>query len=1082
MSLPLTHSLCALLLALSLIGNAPAKASLRSQTTDEAALRTLAERFFNTWAAKDPDGFLRLWSAQAPERAAREKATRELFNSSSKIEVSQLLVRKVQVEGAQASLRIALTAVVTDAKTGQPRAGYGKLLRTLSCVKESDGWKAWRELSTADDFAATLAAAPTAPERAALLAQEPELQNTELQRALLRQGGRLSQQQKFEQAIELYQFAQTLAEKLGDRTGSALAWRNIGFAYATQEKYRPALEYFEKTLALLDALSRPAQAEHWRNLAVIQRGLGDYLTALDSTQRAIAIFEELQNKEDTAGALINLAVIYRALGEYDQALAAYQQTRRLLANQNDTPQLRQLYQNLGVVYALRGDYSRALENFQRALTSYEAAPQRNPADIAEILHNIGNVYLEQSNPRQALAFYQRAQADIQTSGKKSVLGLNYHQIGRAYEDLGDEAAALTHYRQAQTLFEAIENKPGLAGSFLASGNLELQRRNFAPARALFQKSLNVYEALGDSYGNANALANLALVQHESGAYEQALALVERATPLAEKTGSLNQLAELYQLTGRVQLARGQDALARQAFEKAIAATEALRAQVAGGEQDRQRLLETRLTPWQGMVQLLVKQNDPPAALGFAEQARARVLLDVLQHGRAHLNKALRPAEQKQEHTLKTEVRALNLQLTRATQADKPEAARVSELKTRLDKARLSYEAFQTALYATRPELRTQRGEAPLIKAEELASLLPTPASALLEYVVTADATYLFTVTPAATKRAEVRVFTLPVKRAELAQQIDSFRRQLAGRDLGFRQAAARLYELLLKPAQAQLKGKTNLIIVPDGKLWELPFQALLSAPQRFLLEDAALSYAPSLTVLREMARRRPAKSAGATLLAFGNPALEQATQERAALTLRGGKLAALPEAEEEVKALGRLYGAARSRVYTGVAAREDRAKAEATQARVLHFATHGVLNDAAPLYSHLVLAPGEQNEDGLLEAWELLQLDLHADLAVLSACETARGRVGAGEGVIGLTWALFVAGVPSTVVSQWKVESAATRELMLSFHRALNPSSNVNQTTAKSEALRQAALKLLRKPVTSHPFYWAGFVLMGDGR
>src|SRR5262249_60789222 len=112
-----------------------------------------------------------------------------------------------------------------------------------------------------------------------------------------------------------------------------------------------------------------------------------------------------------------------------------------------------------------------------------------------------------------------------------------------------------------------------------------------------------------------------------------------------------------------------------------------------------------------------------------------------------------------------------------------------------------------------------------------------------------------------------------------------------------------------------------------------------------------------------------------------------------------------------------------------------------------------------------------------------MQLDLKADLAVLSACETARGRFGAGEGMIGLTWALFVAGVPNTVVSQWSVESASTRDLMLSFHRALNSPVGAGKANAtKSEALRLAALKLMKNPATSHPFYWAGFVLVGAGR
>src|SRR4029450_4853994 len=121
-------------------------------------------------------------------------------------------------------------------------------------------------------------------------------------------------------------------------------------------------------------------------------------------------------------------------------------------------------------------------------------------------------------------------------------------------------------------------------------------------------------------------------------------------------------------------------------------------------------------------------------------------------------------------------------------------------------------------------------------------------------------------------------------------------------------------------------------------------------------------------------------------------------------------------------------------------------------------------------YSYLTFAEGGPNDDGLLEAWELMQLDLKAELAVLSACETARGRIGAGEGVIGFSWAMFIAGIPSTVVSQWKVDSASTRDLMVNFHRSLI--SQVGPKQTKTDALRQAELKLLRNPETSHPFYW----------
>ncbi|HVI71161.1 MAG TPA: CHAT domain-containing protein, partial [Pyrinomonadaceae bacterium] len=399
----------------------------------------------------------------------------------------------------------------------------------------------------------------------------------------------------------------------------------------------------------------------------------------------------------------------------------------------------------------------------------------------------------------------------------------------------------------------------------------------------------------------------------------------------------------------------------------------------------------------------------------------------------------------------------------------------AELKAELQEARLEYEDFETRLHLAHPKLKAQRADAPLIKAEEIAALLPDASSAVLEYVVGEKQTYLFV----ATKTTDVRVYTLPIKRDELVKQTEDFRQQLARRDLGFRASSAKLYDLLLKPAEAQLRGKTNLIIAPDHTLWNLPFQALMRGANRFLIEDAAIAYAPSLTVLREMRKRHNSTEiAPASLLALGNPAVGDETLKRAAVALRDGKLEPLPEAEQEVKALGRLYGTANSKVYIGADAREDRVKSEASRARILHFATHGVLNNASPMYSHLALAGGGPGEDGLLEAWELMQLDLKADLAVLSACETARGRIGAGEGMIGLSWAMFIAGVPSIVVSQWKVESAGTRDLMVDFHRSLiAPKSK--QT--KTQALRQAALKLMRNPATSHPFYWAAFVLVGDG-
>jgi CHAT domain-containing protein len=309
--------------------------------------------------------------------------------------------------------------------------------------------------------------------------------------------------------------------------------------------------------------------------------------------------------------------------------------------------------------------------------------------------------------------------------------------------------------------------------------------------------------------------------------------------------------------------------------------------------------------------------------------------------------------------------------------------------------------------------------------------------------------------------------------------------------LNERSSAHELYNLLLKPAERQLAGKNALVILPDGPLWNLPFQALEHGGH-YLLEKYAIAYAPSLTVLHETMslhakkRREQTAERASTLLAMADPVLNAENLAGVSRVLRGEKLEPLPEARHEVRVLKQFYGAPQSEIYTGADAREDRFKSEAGKFHILHLATHGVLDDASPLYSNIVLSPGESGqEDGLLEAREIMQMDLKADLVVLSACETARGRISAGEGVIGLSWAFFVAGTSTTVVSQWKVESASTADLMLAFHRNLmtapkTASKNGGDAFSTARALQRAEVGLLHSQKYAHPFYWAGFIVVGD--
>jgi CHAT domain-containing protein len=741
-------------------------------------------------------------------------------------------------------------------------------------------------------------------------------------------------------------------------------------------------------------------------------------------------------------------------------------------------------EKLSDIYRALGDYRRAFDVSQKSLRLCEEEHNRRGTVMA--LTELGIIYGVQNNQEQALSHLEKALAIAQEIGDTIMTATLRHDIAVQFQRLGNYERALGILQGLLKQTEDSGDRGGAAMVRNQIGQVHALRGAHDEALSYYNQSMAGLDAANMKRATVVVLNDVSEAYLAQGKNDEALSAAERAVSLSRETGRQLDLWLALTFMGYAQLALNRPLEARQSFAEAVSIIEKLRGQTAGGVEERQRYFEGGLRAHHGMLNVLVKENKPREALIFAERAKARVLLDVLQQGRVSVQKAMTAGELEQERRLKSELTQLNMQLGRATQLNNPDPTRVGDTQRRLEKTRLTYEAFQNSLYAAHPELKVQRGEAPIIDAEELATLLPDAGSALLEYVVTTDKTYLFVVTRAAAKEdVDVRVYPIPIKRDDLAKRTRAFRRQLAERDLGFRASAVKLYELLLKPAQAQLRGKTNIVIAPDDALWDLPFQALPTSVNRFLIEDAAIAYAPSLTVLREMTRRKRegADALPASLLAFGNPLLGKETINRAALTLRDVQIASLPEAEQEVKALRRLYGLSRSRVYIGADAREDRVKREAGQARILHFAAHGTLNNVSPMYSHLVLAKGGDSEDGLLEAWELMQLDLKADLAVLSACETARGRIGAGEGMVGLSWAMFIAGVPSTVVSQWKVEAASTRDLMVSFHRGLigQPGAGKSKPT-KAEALRQAALKLMRNPETRHPFYWAGFVLVGQGR
>lgn len=993
-------------------------------------------------------------------------------------------------------------------------------------------------------LARELAAKQTPAERITLLDARKEFLTAGVCRALVAEGEASRVAGKNPQAINTQEAAGEIATRMADKECLAHSLSSAGRALVAQNKYKEAHERFDRSLAA------------WREIGEMPRGLAETLNHIafahyaqrnmDKAQefytRALTVAERTSDATGRAGALNGQGVVAQFKGEYDAALKLFEQSRIVGEAAGDKERVGSSLHNTAMIFSARGEFARATENFTRSLKIFEELGAKPRA--ANTLNSLGNIYRSLNDYAASLRHFQRAFAFAEAAEDKNVMAMVLNNLGLIYLDQGDAPLALAQFQRSFRLREEVGNLAlativleNIAGIYLRQGRyaealatldkalplaervsnrrsvafilnriaqVQVKRGDNEAAFNAYRKALALFMEMNNEGGAGDVLTGLAALHNRRSEFTQALTHADQATANSRRSGTLHRLWLARTVAGDALRGLNKPAEARLAYTEAIDALERMRFITVGGERERRNFFDDKLAPYAALVEMLAAEGKTFEALQYAEQAKARVLLDVVRSGRTTIEKFLTTGETQRDGELKRLLGVANERLAREQSADKPDPARLKELLAAQDAARNTYEAWRTSLHAAHPELKVRSGEANTLDRKQLATLLPNPATALIEYSVGEDRTLLFVMTkPAASADIALRVVTIPLKRGELARRVARFRDSIAQRDITFTSEAASLHQLLLAPVAAELRDHARLVIVPDGALWELPFQALITPQGNYIVEHHAISYTPSLSVLAAMVTGHNGSTSNNTrdLLAFGNPSAAPTEISESQTTngtntparveqtrMMNTSLASLPDAERQVKALGTLFGANRSRIYTRAEAAESKFKSEAGAYRILHIASHGILDDRNPMYSHVLLAGDgartPTGEDGQLEAWELMNMNLRASMVVLSACETARGQVSAGEGVIGLSWALFVAGSPTTVASGWKVESASTTNLMLAFYRNLRGGASAKQASrsmTKAEALRQASLTLLRSEEYSHPFYWAGFVIVGDG-
>lgn len=890
--------------------------------------------------------------------------------------------------------------------------------------------------------------------------------------------------------------------------------------------------------------------------------------------------EKQKGKEQMSGAEAEREAGRRLLrrGEAGEALVHLENALKLYKQGADKSGEAATYDLLGQLYEQQGRYGLALEHFQAALKIYtEPKAKHSEYNANLMLAKIGNMYYRQGDLATARSAYEKMSVKKPGNKAKGLLGvLGGIAASQTSDNRGVEIGAPTAGAalSAKDIFDRYRRTIIYAGYEIGLGRVDYRAGDLKSAKDHFDDALSATKSNLPGIGNLGqtrrfriaARTSLGDVALKQGSFKDAVDIYEDAAKEAKKEKRLDLMWPAQRGLGRslwLQAAQENDAKKKEklraealkAYTVALESIEELRAGSLRADEARTTFLATTKDVFDEASSALAEMalmSDQPSARGFegpaldyaakafevVERGRARSLLDLLGETGTNIREGVPPElfKQKQENQYQQAVVAqllLGVSLT-----DKPLSVEA------LEKAAVELQneevSIENKIRAESPRYKELTSTQPLTLAQVQQRVLDD-GTALLEYSLGTEASYLWAVT-----RDTVRLFKLPA-RADLDAQADQLRRQILSPDAArsileltpedkqrgltvrrqnagvsasaFVSASYKLYKSMLEPAIA-IVGARRLLIVPDGALSFVPFEALVTAPGGvdyaalpYLAKTNETVYAPSASVVDAVRRQvvGNAATASSAILLIADPIFDMGDER--AKNLPGGKpataaarglfvssaVADVVEMEKEMPAtfvIKRLPGTRdeadqiertartaglRAEKWLDLDASEGNTHERDLKAyRILHIATHGFLDAKHPQFSGVVLSlvGNKEGQDGFLRTDEIFNLRLGSPLVMLSACQTGLGKERRGEGVMGLTRAFMYAGAPLVGVSLWSVDDKSTVDLMSDFYKRLLAKDGVKPAAA----LRSARQDMIAGRKYSAPFYWAPFVLVGDWR
>ena len=782
--------------------------------------------------------------------------------------------------------------------------------------------------------------------------------------------------------------------------------------------------------------------------------------ALELFRGALAEFREHGDPQDIAAALTNIGVSSIELHEFTTALASYGELTAFCERHGMVLAAAQSDYNIAYLHYQRGEYTRALEMYQRSRARAGEAGDAYELALCDL--DQAEIYLElnltEEGARLAqLAFTAFEELAMPYEGAKAVafLAIAAHQQGKAFQ-------ALQLFGQARQRFVAQDNLVWPAAIDLYQALILHEEGRSFEARHLATRARDLF--LGARQGARAVLCDVLLarillqMEQPAAARERCRAALGRLDELDIPASS----AKAWFVLGQAEEALGDRAGALGSYRFAHALLESLRTHLHREElkisffRDKTELYRSLVAMTLAGEPTAADQRD---AFTYIEQAKSRCLADLIAFRAQSL-----PASRSTHSELVERMRRLREELNwyyrqidvHELQAPLAlEAVAAGGTRSRVEELRLLSRGQESKLLETLSELRTADAEfgslqtAATLDLGEIRATLP-PGTLIVEYYEARDTLYAAVVGPGL---LEVRPITSASRVREIQRllqfQLSKFR---LGADYcrtfavqiqeATRAHLAELHAELLAPLADLLEMAEHLVVVPHGSLHYLPFHAMHDG-ERYVIDRFTVSYAPSASVFALCCAREPATGRGALILGIPDRLTPniQAEVETVAATLPGSEL------------------------LLGEAATEERLRAAGPEARLVHIATHGFFRQDNPMFSAIQLGGSR------LTLFDLYQLELGAELVVLSGCGTGLNVVESGDELIGLTRGLLYAGARSAMVTLWDVHDRSTAEFMSIFYRQLARQGN------RARAARLAMQEL--RETYPHPYYWAPFVLVG---